>query len=126
MIIGAYLECSLARGAEACTDDRAIIRSFKTKNINRTRKRRGGHEGRRRDEREKNGREEEKNKNRKKEMKYERAFSVFYANYCGQSLLPSKRQEETSTEEEELGCSGSLLHLENTPELLRERPSPAS
>ncbi|KYN38277.1 hypothetical protein ALC56_07317, partial [Trachymyrmex septentrionalis] len=78
------LEYSFARGAEACTNDRATICSFKTKNIDRARKRREGLEER----------------------------------------LPVP-VEETSTEEEEqqLGCSGSPLCLENTLKLFGERPS---
>jgi len=47
MIIGTSLEYSFARGAEACTNDRATICSFKTKNIDRARKRREGLEERR-------------------------------------------------------------------------------
>ncbi|EGI57279.1 hypothetical protein G5I_14749 [Acromyrmex echinatior] len=74
-----FLEYSFARGAEACTNDRATICSFrKTKNIDRARKRR-----------------EEK-----------------------RVPVPV---EETSTEEEQLGCSGAALlyspRLENTPKL---------
>lgn len=102
-----FLEYSFARGAEACTNDRATICSFrKTKNIDRARKRRE----------EKRGKEEEKNKNRKNQSMSE--CSAHSAWIVTAVPVPVK---ETSTEEEQLGCSGAALlyspRLENTPKL---------
>lgn len=65
-----------------------------------------------------------KNKNRKKETKYERMFSASLLGLLyGSPWLPSKKRVYEGGARV---CSGSPLRLENTSELLGERPSPAS
>lgn len=79
VIIGATLEHSFAREAEACTNNRATIHSFKTKNTDRARKRR--EEGVKRGEETRGEKTVEKKTKIEKEIKYERIFSVFCVDY---------------------------------------------
>lgn len=122
-----------ARGAEAHPDDRATIRSFKTKNINKTRKRRerGGYE---REKRNKGKKRRRKHKKRGKQKKRNRG-NIFSRASLHSALiivtfsLPSLLQVEMTGRNDERGGAqefsvrGFSPRLENTPRPLGELPS---
>lgn len=93
VIIRASLEFDFARESEACTNDCAIIHSFKTKNIDRARKRREGRKERKKDKRREKTKVEGK-KEKQKETKYERMFSIFCINCYGKLCFHSRGRKK--------------------------------